>query len=128
MDKYNRYSKFRKEVYSAFVDKVATISASFLMRIRSNCCLYRGPCAYSGKGRPRKADARILRSPQNTNAHQAHGEQFKINDPSSHSKPNQSVEINDPKLGLIRVSRWQNLHFRNASSGRSSLALAQTPN
>jgi len=88
----------------AFVDKVATISASFLMRIRSNCCLYRGPCAYSGKGRPRK-----------------HGEQFKINDPSSHSKPNQSVEINDPKLGLIRVSRWQNLHFRNASNRKLSL-------
>jgi hypothetical protein len=79
------------------------------------------PPTYCGKGRPKKADARILRSPQNTNAHQAHGHKFKINDPQTHLPPQQQIEIEDPKLGLIRVSQWQNLHFYNAPSRPLSL-------
>jgi hypothetical protein len=104
-----------------FVHQTATIEASLLMRIRSNCCLSGQPPTYCGKGRPKKADARILRSPQNTNAHQAHGHKFKINDPQTHLPPQQQIEIEDPKLGLIRVSQWQNLHFYNAPSRPLSL-------
>jgi hypothetical protein len=88
----------------AFVNQTATIEASFLMRIRSNCCLYGQPEPYSGKGRPKN-----------------HGHKFKINDPNSHLQPEEIVDLNDPKLGLIRVSQWRNLHFRNAVSRPLSL-------
>ncbi|ELS48455.1 hypothetical protein C789_1765 [Microcystis aeruginosa FACHB-905 = DIANCHI905] len=69
--------------------QTADIQASKLMRIRSNCCLYGEPEAYGGKGRPKK-----------------HGRQFKINDESTWWPTDATVEINDPKLGLIRVSQW----------------------
>jgi hypothetical protein len=88
----------------AFVHQTASIEASLLMRIRSNCCLYGQPSTYSGKGRPRK-----------------HGHKFKINDPKTHLPPQQQIEIEDPKLGLIRVSQWPNLHFYNAASRPLSL-------
>lgn len=74
------------------------------MRIRSNCCLYGEPEAYASKGRPKK-----------------HGRQFKINDESTWWQADTTVEINDPKLGLIRVNQWKQLHFKTASKQRLSL-------
>lgn len=89
---------------SSWVNQTADIQASKLMRIRSNCCLYGEPEAYGGKGRPKK-----------------HGRQFKINDESTWWPTDATVEINDPKLGLIRVSQWQQLHFKTASQQKLSL-------
>ena len=88
----------------SWVKQTADIGVSKLMRIRSNCCLYAKPPAYSGRGAPKK-----------------HGEKFKVNDPKTWSRVNQSVEIDDPKLGRLRINQWQELHFRSAASEHLSL-------
>ncbi|MGB5634813.1 MAG: NF041680 family putative transposase [Waterburya sp.] len=82
---------------SSWVNQTAEIKASKLMRIRSNCCLYGVPEAYSGKGRPKR-----------------HGSKFKLNDQSTWWQADETVELNDSKLGLIRVSKWRELHFQKA--------------
>jgi hypothetical protein len=88
----------------SWVNQTAEIAASKLMRIRSNFCLWSKPPTYSGKGRPRK-----------------HGEKFKVNDPNTWWEANQTVEVNDPKLGLLRIEKWDDLHFRSSSSIQMSL-------
>ena len=88
----------------SWVSKTADIPASKLMRVRSNCCLYAKPKSYSGRGRPKK-----------------HGHKFKLNEPSSWTQANQTVEIDDPKLGRLRINKWEQLHFRTAASEHLSL-------
>lgn len=87
-----------------FVLKTASITADILVRLRSNLCLWGVPDAYPGKGRPRK-----------------HGAQFKLNEPLTWGEAASVLEVNDPKLGLFRVSLWQNLHFRKAVTRPMSL-------
>ena len=48
---------------------------------------------------------------------------FKLNDPNTWWKADQIVQINDPSLGLIRISKWQKLHFLTA--GKEKLSLIQ---
>ena len=55
------------------------------------------PPAYGGRGRPR-----------------VHGEKFKLNDPTTWATPAQVVEVDDPKLGRVRVQMWHQLHFRSS--------------
>ena len=86
-----------------FVLKTANIPADILVRLRSNLCLWGEPGAYSGKGRPKK-----------------HGDKFKLNEPTTWSQATSVLEINDPKLGPVRVSLWKDLHFRQAAT-RSSV-------
>ncbi len=69
------------------------------MRLRSNLCLWTAPPPYSGRGRPRK-----------------HGQKFKLNDPQTWGEADQELEVGDPKLGLLRIRLWSNLHFRGAAS------------
>ena len=87
-----------------FVKQTAQIQVSKLIRIRSNCCLYAEPAKYSGRGRPRK-----------------HGDKFKLNDLWTHFSADEIVEVNDESLGLIKISKWNNLHFRNAYEQKLSL-------
>jgi hypothetical protein len=75
-----------------------------LVRLRSNLCLWTAPPEYSGKGRPRK-----------------HGNKFKLNEPDSWEPVTQSIELNDPKLGLVKVRLWENLHFRKTAARPMSL-------
>ena len=91
-----------------FVKQTADIKVSKLIRIRSNCCLYTEPESYSGRGRPRK-----------------HGHKFKLNDLSTHLRADEVVEVNDDSLGLIKISKWKNLHFRNAYEQKLSLIQVQ---
>lgn len=84
--------------------QTAEIKVSKLIRIRSNCCLYAEPAKYSGRGRPRK-----------------HGDKFKLNDLSSHFPADEIVFVTDESLGLIKISKWNNLHFRNAYEQKLSL-------
>ena len=35
-------------------------------------------------------------------------------DPATWATPVQVVEVDDPKLGLVRVQMWYNLHFRQS--------------
>lgn len=81
---------------------------SKLMRIRSNCCLWSKPDGYSGIGRPKK-----------------HGKKFKVNDPTTWWSANEIVEVDDPKLGKLRISRWDELHFRSSASHNMSLIQVQ---
>lgn len=78
-----------------FVLKTASITADILVRLRSNLCLWGAPPAYEGLGRPRK-----------------HGAQFKLNEPSTWGEVASVLEVNDPKLGRVKVSLWSDLHFR----------------
>jgi hypothetical protein len=87
-----------------FVSKTANIKADILVRLRSNLCLWGAPPAYSGKGRPRK-----------------HGDKFKLNEPSTWSEVTQSLEVNHPKLGQVKISLWLNLHFRKTATRPMSL-------
>lgn len=87
-----------------FILKTANIAADILVRLRSNLCLWGGPPAYSGKGRPRK-----------------HGAKFKLNEPTTWSQATSVLEVNDLKLGRVRVLLWQDLHFRKAATRSMSL-------
>jgi len=82
---------------ASFVLKTADIAADKLMRLRSNRCLLGAPPTYSGKGRPR-----------------LHGDNFKLNEPATWTSPAESLEVNDPQLGLVRIRLWRDLHFRQA--------------
>lgn len=82
-----------------FVLKTASIKADILVRLRSNLCVWGAPPPYSGKGRPRK-----------------HGAQFKLNEPSTWGEVASVLEVNDSKLGRVKISVWENLHFRKATT------------
>lgn len=88
----------------SWVNQTAEIEANKLMRIRSNCCLWSKPPAYSGKGRPRK-----------------HEQKFKVSDPTTWWEANQTVEVDDPKLGNLRIKKWDDLHFRSSPLHHMSL-------
>jgi len=94
-----------------FVLKTADIRADLLVRLRSNLCLWSAPPPYSGRGRPR-----------------IHGEKFKLNDSSTWSEPAQTLEMDDPKLLRVRITIWQNLHFRSCAKRPMSLLLVERLN
>ena len=88
----------------SWVNQTKEIEASKLMRIRSNCCLWGKPKVYSGRGRPRK-----------------HGQKLKVNDPTTWWEADEIVEVDDPKLGRLKISQWKKLHFRSSPSEDMSL-------
>jgi hypothetical protein len=83
---------------SSWVNQTGDIQASKLMRIRSNCCLWSKPNSYSGIGRPKK-----------------HDQKFKVNDSKTWWSASSTVEIEDSKLGKLKISQWDDLHFRSSS-------------
>ncbi|BCL35445.1 NF041680 family putative transposase [Nostoc sp. MS1] len=87
-----------------FVLKTNNIKADILVRLRSNLCLWGAPPPYSGKGRPRK-----------------HGDKFKLNEPLTWSEANETIEVNHPQLGRVKVSLWFNLHFHQTATRPMSL-------
>ncbi len=93
---------------ASLLNQTADVEADLLMRIRSNRCLYSAPPAYPGKGRPRK-----------------HGQKFKLNDPSTWWEADESLAVDDSKLGQLRVRKWQNLHFSGSASHSMQLILVE---
>jgi hypothetical protein len=93
---------------ASWVNQTADVEVDCLIRIRSNCCLYSTPGQYSGRGRPRK-----------------HGDKFKLNDQSTWTKARETVELDDDKLGKIKVSQWPDLHFFNSPSVTMTLILVE---
>ena len=83
---------------ASFVKQTADIAADKLFRLRSNRLLYGSPPLYTGIGRPR-----------------VHGDKFKLNDLTTWWTPNHMLEVNDPKLGQLRLRLWQNLHFQQSA-------------
>jgi hypothetical protein len=82
---------------ASFVNQTADIPADLLLRLASNRCLYGAPPAYSGRGAPAK-----------------HGHKMKLNDSESWTLPTETLEVEDPKLGRVRLSRWSQYHFRQS--------------
>ena len=82
---------------ASFVNQTADIEADLLLRLASNRCVYGAPAAYGGRGAPAK-----------------HGHKMKLNAPETWSVPTETVEVDDPKLGRVRVSRWSQCHFQKS--------------
>jgi hypothetical protein len=80
-----------------FVNQTAKIEADLLLRLASNRCVWGAPPPYSGRGAPFK-----------------HGHKFKFNDPQTWPQEQESLELEDPKLGKVKVMRWTGYHFRQA--------------
>lgn len=96
---------------ASFVKQTADIAADKLFRLRSNRLLYGEPRAYTGIGRPR-----------------IHGDKFKLNDPQTWWTPDQLVEVKEPKLGLIRLRLWRNLHFQQSAKNPMHLVQVERLN
>jgi hypothetical protein len=62
-------------------------------RLRRDRVLYREPGEYRGRGRPRK-----------------HGERFAFKEAATWGEPAESVEVEDPHWGQVRLRRWNGLH------------------
>jgi hypothetical protein len=88
----------------SWVNQTGAIPISKLMRIRSNCCLWSKPDSYLGNGRPKK-----------------HDKKFKVNDQTTWWEADETVLVDDPKLGKLKISKWDNLHFRTSASDEMSL-------
>jgi len=93
---------------ASFVLQTAHLQADKLMRLRSNRCLYFAPPPYSGRGRPR-----------------SHGEKFKLNDSKTWQVPDFCVQLDDSKLGRLRLRQWQNLHFGASAAHPMTLILLE---
>ncbi|MBC1236265.1 MULTISPECIES: NF041680 family putative transposase [Nostoc] len=91
-----------------FVNKTADIKADKLMRLRSNLCLWGEPPKYSGRGKPR-----------------VHGDKFKLNDVTTWSEPEQTIEQQDAKLGKLRIRFWTRKHFRLSPHHPMSIILVE---
>ncbi|MGV2829099.1 hypothetical protein [Myxosarcina sp. GI1(2024)] len=48
-------------------------------------------------------------------------QKFQVNDSTTWWSANETVEVDDPKLGKLRISQWKDLHFRSSSSHDMSL-------
>jgi len=84
-----------------FVTQTAAIEADLLLRLASNRCVFGAPPPYGGRGAPRK-----------------HGLKFKFNDPTTWPQAQETIEVDDPQYGRVRVTRWSKFHFKQ-SPGRA---------
>ncbi len=82
---------------ASFVNQTDGIAADLLLRLASNRCAYGAPPGYRGRGAPAK-----------------HGHKMKLNAPETWQVPMETVEVDDPKWGRVRVSRWSAYHFRKS--------------
>ncbi|MBI4784013.1 MAG: hypothetical protein HY785_22240 [Oscillatoriophycideae cyanobacterium NC_groundwater_1537_Pr4_S-0.65um_50_18] len=83
---------------ASYVNQTADIEADLLLRLASNRCVYGAPPPYGGRGAPTK-----------------HGHKMKLNDLQTWRVPTQTVEVEDAKLGTVRVTRWSQYHFRKSA-------------
>lgn len=81
-----------------FVNQTADIESDLLLRLASNRCVYGVPPAYGGRGAPAK-----------------HGHKMTLNDPTTWRLPDATVEVDDPKLGRVRLRCWHDYHFRQSA-------------
>ena len=81
-----------------FVQQSADIEADLLLRLASNRCLWGPPPPYGGHGRPPK-----------------HGHKFKLNASDTWPEARETLVVEDPELGQVKVSRWSTFHFRQAA-------------
>ncbi len=80
-----------------FVQQTAGIEADLLLRLASNRCVYGVPSPRSGRGAPRK-----------------HGTKFKLNDPTTWPEVDETIEVDDPTYGRVKLMQWSGFHFKQA--------------
>jgi hypothetical protein len=80
-----------------FLTLTEGVKADILVRLRSNASVFGAPPPYSGRGAPRK-----------------HGDKFKLNDPSTWPLVHETLEVDDPEYGRVRLTRWSDLHFKQS--------------
>lgn len=80
-----------------FVQQTAGIEADLLLRLASNRCVYGAPPPYAGRGAPRK-----------------HGSKFKLNDLSTWPQADETIEVDDPTYGRVKLMRWSRFHFKQS--------------
>ena len=95
-------------LYFTIVKETANINADKLIRLRPNRCIYAEPPQYQGNGRPKK-----------------HGEKMKLSDPETWAVPVESIEIDDPTCGVVKISRWNRFHFEQSADYPMSIILVQ---
>ncbi|REJ51362.1 MAG: hypothetical protein DWQ58_13610 [Microcystis aeruginosa TA09] len=93
---------------ASYVNQTKNIEVDSLIRVRSNLCLWSDPEQYSGRGRPKK-----------------HGDQFKLNDTQTWWDESETVSVNDPKLGEIKIRKWDKLHFYKSPDLAMNLVLVE---
>jgi DDE superfamily endonuclease len=77
-----------------FVQATEKIDADLLLRLASNRCVWGTPGTYKGRGAPCK-----------------HGHKFKLNDLETWPEATETLEVEDPKVGRVKVMRWSGFHF-----------------
>ncbi|NJL41464.1 MAG: hypothetical protein HC899_35750 [Leptolyngbyaceae cyanobacterium SM1_4_3] len=82
---------------ASFVNQTVGVEADLLLRLASNRCVYGKAGKYQGRGAPAK-----------------HGHKMKLNAPQTWSLPTQTLEVEDAKLGRVRLTRWSEYHFRKS--------------
>lgn len=91
-----------------FLKQTADLSCDKLLRLRPNRVLYHAPEPYQGVGRPTK-----------------HGRKFKLKAPDTWDEVQEDITVDDPKLGRLRVRRWDTLHLKQASEHPFTLILVE---
>ena len=91
-----------------FLKQTANLDCDKLLRLRPNRVLYHAPASYKGVGRPAK-----------------HGDKFKLKDPETWDEAQESITVDDPKLGRLNVRRWNTLHFKQAPEHPFTLILVE---
>src|SRR5262245_23888625 len=81
----------------AFVKETDGVNCDLLFRVRPNRKLRLAPGPYKGRGR-----------------HPKHGSVFRLSDPTTWPAPDEEWELEDEKLGPMKIKRWDNLHFEDA--------------
>jgi len=96
---------------ASYVNQTKNLEVDSLIRIGSNLCLWGQPEQYSGRGRPKK-----------------HGDKFKLNDAQTWWDESETVSVNDPKLGEMKIRKWEKLHFYKSPDVPMNLILVERLN
>jgi hypothetical protein len=91
-----------------FLKQTADIPCDKLMRLRPNRVLYHAPQPYQGNGRPHR-----------------HGAKFSLQAPDTWTVAQEEITTHDPKLGRLKVRRWEALHLRQAAEHPFDLILVE---
>ena len=82
-----------------FVNASAHLPCDQIVRLRPNLCLWGPPPPYGGLGRYPK-----------------HGAKFKLKEPTTWGAPDETLTVEDPQLGGVKLSLWRGKHFKKAAT------------